>query len=192
MQDGIFKEESWAKLERPDRLKDLNPEKTLIDMGLKTGDSFVDFGSGTGVFVIPALSIVGKQGRVFAVERSQVLIDRMLLHFPVQPDGLIICKQDLMDLNWDSEPVHQALLCHVAHELPDLVRFFGLAAKAVIPGGKMSIIEWSVKEQPQGPPLHKRISPETLSAMLKEAGWDAESTVLLGDDFYMVTAVRSF
>lgn len=191
MEDGIFKEESWAKLERPDRLKNLNPEKTLRDLGLKPGDRFVDFGSGTGVFVIPALELVGKQGRVYAVERSQALIDRMLLNFSSQPEALTVCRQDLMDLKWEDEPVNQALLCHVAHELPDLVRFLSLAKEAMIPGGRMNIIEWCVKEQPQGPPLHKRISPETLDAMLRSSGWNPESMVFLGDDFYMVTAVRS-
>lgn len=191
MLDGIFKEESWAKLERPDRLKNLNPEKTLLDLGLKLGDSFADFGSGTGVFVIPALSIVGKQGRVYAVERSQALIDRMLMNLSDHPEPLIIIRQDLMELKWEDEPVHQALLCHVAHELPDLVRFFRLASDAVIPGGKMSIIEWNFIDQSQGPPLHKRLSPEKLSDMLTEAGWNPQSPISLGEDFYLVTAVRS-
>ncbi len=191
MDDGVFKEESWAKLERPDRLKSLNPEETLVALGLKSGDHFADFGSGTGVFVLPALKIVGDQGQVYAVERSQALIDRMLLHFPKRPGALVICQQNLMDLNWQDEPVNLALLCHVAHELPDLGLFFRLAAAAVIPGGKMSIIEWCVKEQPQGPPLHKRISPEALADVLTAAGWRSEPAILLGEDFYQVNAVNS-
>lgn len=190
MHDGIFKEESWAKLEKPERLRHLNPEETLIALGLKSGDSFADFGSGTGIFVIPALKLVGRQGRVYAVERSQALIDRMLDHFPIQPDSLIVMQQDLMALKWDVGQVHHALLCHVAHELPDLAGFFHLASAAVCPGGKMSIIEWCVKEQPQGPPIHKRISPEALCGLLKDAGWIPEKPVLLGEDFYRVTAIR--
>lgn len=191
MADGVFKEGSWAKLERPERLKDLNPEDTLIALGLKSGDSFADFGSGTGIFVVPALNIVGKQGRVYAVERSQALIDRMLLHFPEKPETLTIYNQDLMELQWKSEPVDYALMCHVAHELPDLQRFLHTAASAVTAQGKFSIIEWCVKEQPNGPPLHIRISPDALSRMLMNSGWNPGSPVLMGDDFYMITAVKA-
>ncbi len=191
MHDGIFKEESWAKLERPERLKNLSPEETLISLGLKAGSHFADFGSGTGVFVIPALAIVGPYGRVYAVERSQKLIDHMLANMAGASDTLEILSQDLMALKWEVEPVDYALLCHVAHELPDLVQFFRLAAQAVKPGGRMCVIEWCVKEQPQGPPQHKRIAPESLAGFLKEAGWLPEPMALLGEDFYSITAVRA-
>lgn len=190
MSDGIFKEESWAKLERPERLKNLSPEETLTALGLKAGDRFADFGSGTGVFVLPALEMVGESGKVYAVERSQALIDRMLAHMPRIPDTLSIVPQDLMALSWEGAPVDYALLCHVAHELPDLSDFFRLAAQAVKPGGRMSIIEWCVKEQPQGPPLHKRIAPETLADILRASGWLPEPMTLLGEDYYQIIALR--
>lgn len=191
MGDGIFKEESWAKLERPERLKDLNPEETLLELGLKAGDTFADFGSGTGVFIAPALAITGGEGKVYAVERSQALIDRMLERFTAVPDSLIIVKQDLMLLEWTESPVQYALLCHVAHELPDLPRFFNLAAKAMAAGGKLAIIEWCVKDQPQGPPLHKRISPEKMAELLRTSGWIPEPASILGEDFYTLTAVKA-
>lgn len=191
MGDGIFKEESWAKLERPERLKDLNPEETLLELGLNAGDTFADFGSGTGVFIAPALAITGRKGKVYAVERSQVLIDRMLERLAAVPDTLVIVKQDLMLLEWTDSPVRYGLLCHVAHELPDLVHFFTLVAKAVAVGGKLTIIEWCVKDQPQGPPLHKRISPEKMAELLRVSGWIPGPASMLGEDFYALTAVKA-
>ncbi len=190
MHDGVFKEEFWAKLERPERLKSLNPEKILADLGVERGDTIADFGSGTGIFIPYALDRVGDTGKVYAVERSQVLIDRMLQSFEEKPVNLVVHQQDLMELTWEEEPVQKAVMCHVAHELPDLAAFFRLAAKAVAPGGRISIIEWDVKEQPQGPPIHIRISPEKLSDLLRQTGWEPEAPVLLGDDYYSVTAVR--
>lgn len=190
MHDGVFKEEFWAKLERPERLKSLNPEKILKDLGLERGDTIADFGSGSGIFIPYALELVGEMGKVYAVERSEALINRMLQRFEVKPVNLVVCQQDLMELMWEEEPVQNAVMCHVAHELPDLAGFFRLAAKAVASGGRMSIIEWSVKEQPQGPPIHIRISPETLSDLLRQTGWEPEAPVLLGEDYYSVTAVR--
>lgn len=191
MHDGIFKPESWAKLEKPERLKSLEPIETLTALGLKPGDSFADFGSGTGVFILPALDIVGRSGRVYAVERSEALIGRMLQHFDSQPEALVVFQQDLMDLEWKAELVQYALLCHVAHELPDLIRFFTLAGKAVVPGGKLCIIEWALKEQPQGPPMEKRISPESLNTILEITGWIPAEANTLGDDFYSLTVTKA-
>lgn len=191
MNDGIFKEESWAKLERPERLKNLNPEETLTVLGVKAGDRFADFGSGTGVFIVPALEIVGSQGKVYAVERSQALIDRMLARFTAVPETLTVVKEDLMALYWAEAPLQTALLCHVAHELPDLAHFLRLAAQAMASGGHIGIIEWSVKEQPQGPPLHKRIAPEALADTLGSTGWIPEPPRPLGEDFYLIIAVKA-
>lgn len=193
MHDGVFKEGSWAKLEKPERLKSLNPEKTLRDLGLEHGDTFADFGSGTGVFIPYALEMVGDKGKVYAVERSEALINRMLQTLQTlegTPVNLVVCQQDLMNLLWEEEPVQKALMCHVAHELPDLAGFFKLAAEAVVPGGRMSVIEWRVNDQLQGPPMHIRISPEKLSDLLKQAGWEPEAPVFLSNDYYSVTAVR--
>jgi ubiquinone/menaquinone biosynthesis C-methylase UbiE len=189
MQDRVLQGELWERLERPERLKDLNPEQTLISLGLRLGEKFADFGSGTGIFVIPALKIVGPSGKVYAIEKSQELIDRMFLKLQDKPGHLVVKQQDLMDLDWNSEPVHRAMLCHVAHELSDLKGFLQQARQAILPGGKMSIIEWCAKDQPVGPPLHRRVPQEVLFGLLETSGWSIESSHLLGDDFYAITAL---
>lgn len=188
MSDGIFKEEAWAKLERPERLKHLNPHETLVRLGLKAGDRFADLGSGTGVFVLPALALVGESGAVYAVERSQKLIDRMLAQLPEVPETLKVVQQDLMALKWQGAPVDKALLCHVAHELPDLVVFLSALRGIMAPGGRLAVIEWQAKEQPQGPPLHKRLSEAQMTAVLTDSGWEPELTEPLGEDYYLICA----
>lgn len=188
MSDGIFKEESWAKLERPERLSKLNPEESLRFLGLGQGHRFADLGSGTGVFVFPALTLVGEDGVVYAVERSQKLIDRMLDKVTPAPDNLKIVMQDLTELNWTEAGVDRALLSHVAHELPNLKEFLTRLRHIMAPGGRLAVIEWRVMEQEQGPPLHKRISQADLRRILQEAGWTDGAEAPLGEDNYILTA----
>ena len=51
-----------------ERRKWQNPDSILASIGLNLGFTFVDVGCGEGFFSIPAAKIVGKKGRVFALD----------------------------------------------------------------------------------------------------------------------------
>ena len=55
--------ECW-KLDTPDRRRIMPPDETLVKLGLKENDIFIDIGCGIGYFTIPALDIVGSNGKV--------------------------------------------------------------------------------------------------------------------------------
>lgn len=186
--DGIFKEASWAKLEKPERLRQLNPYETLVNLGLSAKDRMVDFGSGTGAFVRPALEIVGPEGVVYAVEQSQSLIERMLDILGSSPKELIVIQQDMMTMEWNDEPLDFALLCHVAHELPDLAGFLRRVIPFLKPTGYLAVIDWSATEQSYGPPLIKRIPLDRMREILDANGWSTVSSGMMGEDFYWVKA----
>jgi precorrin-6B methylase 2 len=45
------------RFENPERIKELNPAKTLKRIGLKNGDIICDIGAGSGIFYIPAAKL---------------------------------------------------------------------------------------------------------------------------------------
>ena len=57
-----------------ERRKWQNPEATLADIGLHKGFTFVDVGCGDGFFAIPAARIVGKEGKVYALDFDEEAI----------------------------------------------------------------------------------------------------------------------
>jgi len=50
----------------------------LKRIGIKTGLSVLDFGCGSGTYTIPAGKIVGKQGRVYALDKDYIALDNLM------------------------------------------------------------------------------------------------------------------
>jgi ubiquinone/menaquinone biosynthesis C-methylase UbiE len=52
--------------------------RILQRIGIKTGLSVLDFGCGSGTYTIPVAKIVGKQGRVYALDKDKNALDSLI------------------------------------------------------------------------------------------------------------------
>lgn len=52
--------------------------RILKRIGIKTGVSVLDFGCGSGTYTIPVAKIVGKQGRVYALDKDKNALDNLM------------------------------------------------------------------------------------------------------------------
>lgn len=52
-------------------------ELLLKDVGIQSGHFVLDFGCGKGLYSIPAAEVVGKTGRVFALDQKRSLLDQL-------------------------------------------------------------------------------------------------------------------
>ncbi len=52
--------------------------KLLRDVGIERGQIVLDFGCGTGYYAIPAAIIVGKHGKIYALDKDKNAIDELL------------------------------------------------------------------------------------------------------------------
>ena len=52
--------------------------KTLQRIGIKSGQSVLDFGCGSGTYTIPVGKIVGKQGKVYALDKDKNALDNLM------------------------------------------------------------------------------------------------------------------
>jgi len=52
--------------------------KTLQRIGIKSGQSVLDFGCGSGTYTIPVAKIVGKQGKVYALDKDKNALDSLI------------------------------------------------------------------------------------------------------------------
>ena len=52
--------------------------KTLQRIGIKRGQTVLDFGCGLGPYTIPVAKIVGKQGKVYALDKDKNALDNLM------------------------------------------------------------------------------------------------------------------
>jgi len=90
------------------------PEKTLLGAGLKSGQSVLEVGSGTGFFTIPAARIIGESGHLIALEPLSDFADK--IEMKVRQAGyenVKVIKRDALSTKIEAASVDVVLLLGV-------------------------------------------------------------------------------
>jgi ubiquinone/menaquinone biosynthesis C-methylase UbiE len=135
-----------------------NPRK-ILGPYLREGMTALDIGCGPGFFTIPMAQLVGRTGRVIAVDLQEGMLARLrgkIAGTELEP-RIVLHKCDETRLGL-LESVDFALLFYMVHEIPDKDRFFNELARIVRPAGRVLVVE---------PPFH--VSQSAFAASLAKA-----------------------
>ena len=134
---------SWTcfTFENPLRLLMHNPKK-MLGPYVKKGWTVMDIGPGKGIFTIPLARLVGKEGKVIAVDIQQGMLDG------VRSYARKAHVEDRVELRLSKPgeigvigPLDFTLAFWMVHEISDRARFLGQIASATRPGGLLFIVE---------------------------------------------------
>lgn len=118
-----------------------NPEKQLKPL-LKEKMTVLDIGSGMGFYTFPAAKLVGKDGRVIAVDLQRKMLNslkkRAVKARLADRVEVRLCQTDNINV---TEPIDVCLAINVAHEVPDARKLFAQIATVLKPTGKLLLIE---------------------------------------------------
>ena len=167
-----------------------DPEAVYEELALRRGDVFLDLGCGPGDYALRASGIVGAEGRVYALDTKQHLIEGLRDRTEAMGiENLVAMVSDLTGtLPLEDRSVDVCLLSTVLHiyELADIEdRLFGGMMRALKPGGRLAVIECKKEAQPFGPPRHMRLSPDEIERSVTKFGFESFSFLDLGYN-YMV------
>jgi ubiquinone/menaquinone biosynthesis C-methylase UbiE len=151
---------SIKHLDDPERRSILPARELLQQMGIKPGDTVLDFGAGIGYFSIPALEFVGESGKVIAIDLSKRMLKELKRRTGDRPNLIIAQARDLETYTADI-----ILLVAVLHEVDDPKEFLESCFAHLNPGGRIFVIDWEKKETPHGPPVRVRIAKTELLSM---------------------------
>jgi ubiquinone/menaquinone biosynthesis C-methylase UbiE len=76
-------------------------ERFLKDVGVKKGQIVVDFGCSVGHYTIPAAKIVGRAGRVYAVDKGERALNQLMKDAGSERIGNIVPRRTLSELKLD-------------------------------------------------------------------------------------------
>ncbi|MBC3795790.1 methyltransferase domain-containing protein [Acetobacterium tundrae] len=180
------------KLDNQARREMLPPEKTLISLGLKSGDIMADIGCGIGYFSIPAAKIVGKSGQVYAQDISAEMlgeVDQKIIDNHI--GNIETIAADEHKLNLENSNITFAFISTVLHELDDKDSMLDEIKGVLADKGRIAIVEWQKINSEFGPPMGHRLDKADLMQRLAIHGFQKISAVDISEHFYGITAYKN-
>jgi ubiquinone/menaquinone biosynthesis C-methylase UbiE len=182
--DGVFDVKQAHKLDNPGRIKDLRPQELLKEVALiETGDTCIDFGSGTGVFAIPMADMAGSAGRVYAVDNSLEMLGHIKAKNP--PQNLVLVQSGVVETGLDNGISDLCLLAFILHEIEEPGKLIAEALRLLKPEGRLVIVDWNAELDSPGPPRKVRISKEQIVQLFEGKGLTLVKYVDWSQNYYI-------
>jgi len=146
--------------------------KVLNDIGLLTGQTFLDAGCADGHFSFEASKIVGENGKVISVDKHVPSLDQLRASdYFKNSNNILVIEHDLLEpLPVPPSSLDHFFLSNVVHgfaynnEIDLLVENIRTTLKN---GGILSMIEWDRNNVINGPPEDHRISYDDVKRILE-------------------------
>ena len=179
--------EAWAKVfDDPARDAWQRPDDVIAALALTPAMTVADVGAGTGYFTVRLARAV-PTGQVIATDIEPDMV--RYLGERAHREQLANVRAVLAtgtDPNLDDNSVDRILVVDVWHHVADRAAYAKGLARALRPGGRVAIVDFT-QEATHGPPRAHRLRPEVIVADLEAAGLAAAvSATKLPDQFIVV------
>ncbi len=138
-------------LERPEREVEERPGLVLDAIKLKPGDAVADIGAGTGYFSWRMAKSVGRQGKVFAVDIQQEMLDLLVKKMADRAvTNVVPVLGTIEDARLPAKSVDLAIMVDVYHEFSHPFEMMESICRSLKPGGRVVFVEYRA-EDPEVP-----------------------------------------
>ena len=141
------------RMDRPERVANLNVDEVITKLQLEPGDVVADIGSGSGAFSIPMARAIAPTGTLYAVDIDQAMIDFVANR--ATSEGLSNVRPVLGEYDDPKLPVQDvdvAFFHRVLHMIENRQAYINAVATYLKPDGRIVIIDRNPEE-----PLRDRI-----------------------------------
>jgi ubiquinone/menaquinone biosynthesis C-methylase UbiE len=174
-------------LTNADRLARWNPPQFLKRISLRPGNFVLDLGSGPGFWTLPLADIVGENGKVWALDVSQEMLDALAKNNP--PSQVYPLLNELPEIKLPAASLDFIWAAFVLHEVTPPEKLASELKRVLKENGVLAILDWRPDGTGEsGPPLHHRLSIEQVSKYLTDAGFKSVSLTWRDADAYLIEA----
>jgi ubiquinone/menaquinone biosynthesis C-methylase UbiE len=164
------------RLEDPDRDSYLPADRLIGELGLKGGETVVDYGAGTGRLTVPLAAAVGEGGRVLAVDESTPMAERLRAAVADIPaiEPLLITDNRVPA---EDASVAGILAVNLLHEVRGETALAEMR-RLLTPAGRLVVADWrrGTPGRPTGPPDEHLNDPAEAVAEVQRAGFTVRET----------------
>jgi ubiquinone/menaquinone biosynthesis C-methylase UbiE len=183
-----FDPQNIERLLSEDRLGGGLPEDLLRGSGLSKGMVFADIGCGPGFFTFPAASIVGTDGKVYAIDLQQEMLDELTKRGI--PQNVLPLRSEENSIPIKKALVDFTLLAYVLHEANNKHLFLKEVRRIAKQGARVLVLDWEKKEEDKGPPVEDRVDKEDALKLLTDAGFRIIEKGTLSPSHWRILAER--
>lgn len=147
----------------------------LSKMGIDERQRVAELGCGNfGFFVFPLARLVGRQGKVYAVDILKPTLEEIKKEAKKNNFPQIITVWSNLEIfkaaTIETSSLDSALLINVLHQSEKKIEIMREAIRLLKRGGKLLIVEWKNTDLPLGPPPDKRVKLESLRSAIPKIG----------------------
>ena len=170
------------------------PDQVIEAIALRPGQSIADIGSGGGYFSLQFARIVGKDGRVYAVDTKPEFLE--YVKNSARKEGLnnVISTLVLGDeLDLPEKSLDMIFMRNVTHHIPNRVEYFKNLKRFLKPDGRIAIIEYKKGKVFTFRRLFGHYVPEeTIIQEMEKAGYSLEREFdFLPEQHFTIYAVKN-
>jgi len=161
----------------------LDKAAILEALAIELGRIVLDAGCGTGYMSKEFSRKVGKEGKVYALDPDDEAIEQ--LKVKTEGTNIVAFVGDITAFTPLPASVFDLIyVATVVHGFsPNQFKGFDEEVRRLLaPKGRLAVVEMEKRETPFGPPLHIRLSPGELKALID---LNPLKTVSVGEGFYM-------
>ncbi len=150
-------------------------------------DRVAEIGCGPGYFT-PRLAKALMDGKLYALDTDEEMLAACRQRVTAARLGNVEVQQcGEFDFALEEGSLDGVFLAFVVHQSPDHPRFLQSIRRLLKPRGWVTLLNWHRRESENGPPMERRIDPETMQQMVREAGFRYRSWRDLNGEQYMMT-----
>ncbi len=148
------------------------PRDLVSALGIGPGHVVADLGAGTGFFIPHLVEAVGPEGKVIAVEVSDVLVSRLQALAKSDGAGRVEVRLgEFADPHLAIAEVDWVIVVQTYAHIDERVDYFRRLKATLRPGGRLAVVDFVMGEIPEGPPPEERILPGLVQSEMEQAGW---------------------
>jgi predicted methyltransferase len=156
----LFRAEDLGLLEGPDREVWQRPDQIMDALGIADGSKVAELGAAGGWFTIRLARRVGPNGRVYAEDIQQPMLEVIKRRLPREN---LTNVETVLGTRTDPKlpkPVDAIVMVDSYHEMDQPVAMLRGAARMLSDDGRLGIVEFTLAGGGPGPPMEERLDPE--------------------------------
>jgi ubiquinone/menaquinone biosynthesis C-methylase UbiE len=166
-----------------------NPEKILMEAGVKAGDVLIDLACGFGFFAVPAAEMIGSEGVVCGVDVDDEALGELRAQSARAGLGNVRVKLAAAEDASLCERCADIVFIGIAlHDFKDPFKVLQNAKSALKKDGRLVNLDWKKEPTPVGPPLSIRFSESEAASLIERAGFNVVSIRDSGPYHYVIEA----